>query len=269
MSDTDVYIHTGFPEIDERNSQPTLTKDQASLVIAKRFPRDEFKAESRILESCKRISLANSAIYGYPRGGEVVRGPSIRLAETMARYWGNIKYGFREIERNGNKSMAQAYCWDLETNTEVTRDFVVGHARDTKKGQKKLTAERDIYELIANYGQRRVRAAILEIIPGHIVEEAMKQCQKTLSEQGKNEPLIDRMRRCLKSFEKYGVNKDHIEERLKHPVEAINEEELFDLQIIFNSIKDGEKPRHEWFKINKPTTEGKAQEISEKYQKLA
>ena len=40
---------------------------QASLVIAKKFPRDETKAFNRIIQSCRRKSLAEQAAYVYPR----------------------------------------------------------------------------------------------------------------------------------------------------------------------------------------------------------
>ena len=71
---------------------------QATLVVAKRFPRDETGAYNKIMEACKRTSLAEQAIYSYPRGSETVEGPTIRLAETMARAWGNIEFG---IKRHG------------------------------------------------------------------------------------------------------------------------------------------------------------------------
>lgn len=42
---------------------------QGAMVIAKRFPRDEVESFNRIMQSCKRKSLAESAMYEYPRGG--------------------------------------------------------------------------------------------------------------------------------------------------------------------------------------------------------
>ena len=71
---------------------------QAAMVIAKRFPRDEVESYNRIMQSCKRKSLAESAMYEYPRGGTKVTGPSIRLAEAMAQNWGNLDFGITELE---------------------------------------------------------------------------------------------------------------------------------------------------------------------------
>ena len=73
---------------------------QAAMVVAKKFPRDEYTAMEKIKRTCQRPTLAEQAIYSYPRGGENVSGPSIRLAEAMAQMWGNIDYGVVELNNN-------------------------------------------------------------------------------------------------------------------------------------------------------------------------
>lgn len=82
---------------------------QGAMVIAKRFPRDEVESFNRIMQSCKRKSLAESAMYEYPRGGTKVSGPSIRLAEAMAQNWGNIDFGITELEQKNGESQVMAY----------------------------------------------------------------------------------------------------------------------------------------------------------------
>ena len=77
---------------------------QARMVVAKKFPRDEAAAMNRILKSCQRTTLAESAMYSYPRGGQEVTGPSIRLAECLAQNWGNIEFGYTELERKQGES---------------------------------------------------------------------------------------------------------------------------------------------------------------------
>ena len=75
---------------------------QGAIVMAKKFPRDEYAAMERIKRTCQRATLAEQAIYSYPRGGQTVMGPSIRLAEALAQNWGNIDYGVIELEqKNG------------------------------------------------------------------------------------------------------------------------------------------------------------------------
>ena len=121
---------------------------QAAMVIAKKFPRDEVQSFNRIMKACQRKTLAEQAMYEYPRGGTKVTGPSIRLAEAMAQNWGNLDYGIVELEQKNGESQVMAYAWDLETNTRQTKIFSVPHIRSTKKGNIALTDPRDIYELV-------------------------------------------------------------------------------------------------------------------------
>jgi len=148
---------------------------QAAMVIAKRFPRDEVEAFNRILKSCQRKTLAEQSMYEYPRGGQKVTGPSIRLAEALAQNWGNLDYGIVELEQNNGESQVMAYAWDLETNTRQSKIFSVPHIRATKHGNKTLTDPRDIYEMVANQGARRLRACILGVIPGDVIDSAVEQ----------------------------------------------------------------------------------------------
>lgn len=228
---------------------------QAAVVMARRFPRDTTQALTRILEDCKRSGLAEKAVYEYARGGTKVTGPSIRLAEAIARSWGNIDCGVTELERKqpiGNlpgESTVQAFAWDLETNTRITKVFTIRHFRDTKKGGYALTDERDIYEMIANNGARRLRACILGIVPADIVEQAIEQCDKTM--RGGQGPLIDRVRQMVVYFkDQFGVSQEMIEKRLQHKIEATTENELVSLKKIANAIKDGFADRTEYFELN-------------------
>ena len=93
---------------------------QAAVFMAKRFPRDENFAIARIAQTCQRKGLAEKAIYSYPKGGQNVTGPSIRLAEAIAQSWGNIQSGVVELEQRPGESVCMSYCWDLETNTRDT-----------------------------------------------------------------------------------------------------------------------------------------------------
>ncbi|MFS1351443.1 hypothetical protein ACLZX5_14410 [Enterococcus faecium] len=72
---------------------------KGQIFMAKQFPRNPFDAERRILDACKRQSLAKTAVYNYPRGGQMVSGPSIRLAEVIAQNWGNLSFGIKELQQ--------------------------------------------------------------------------------------------------------------------------------------------------------------------------
>ncbi|MEH6979748.1 hypothetical protein V7005_23055, partial [Bacillus pseudomycoides] len=157
--------------IGQATASREMEEVKGAIFLAKQFPRNIFQAEQRILDSCKRTSLAEVAMYQYPRGGTKVSGPSIRLAEVLAQNWGNLSFGVKELEQREGESVAMAYAWDLETNVRQEKVFTVKHSRQARGSVQKLTDPRDIYELVASSGARRVRACVLGIIPGDIVDK--------------------------------------------------------------------------------------------------
>lgn len=237
------HINAGTVAIEEARA---VAEAQGKLVIAKRFPRDSAKAFASIMEVCKRPGLAAIAEYSFPRGTERVTGPSIRLAEELARCWGNIDYGIRELSRKDGVSEMEAYAWDMETNTISSQKFTVRHVRDTRQGQKALNDERDIYELTANMAGRRLRARIMAIMPADIVDAAVHECRKTLA--GDNTvPLVDRVRKMVQAFDKLGVTTAMLERRLGHTLSEVLPEEFAELTSIHNGIRDGMSKAGDWF----------------------
>lgn len=233
-------------------SQRAMAEVQASMMMARRFPRDQVGAVDRIINACTRITLAEKAMYTYARGGIDITGPSIRLAEAIAQGWGNIKTSTREIEqRRGDKktpgnSTMMTIAWDLETGYSADRVFQIPHWRDTQGGGYAIVDARDIYELTANAASRRLRACILGVIPGDVVEAAVKQCEVTL--KTKLEVTPERIEKVLEQFDAQGVSKEQLEAFLQRRMEAMLPAQLYRLGKIFNSINDGMSVPGDWFK---------------------
>jgi len=223
---------------------------QVAMLAAKRFPRDEKSALDRILNSCCRESLAAVSQYQFSRGGTSISGPSIRLAESIAQHWGNIESGWRVIDQfidatGCGVSVVEAFAWDLESNYRVPRTFNVRHWRDTKQGGYALKDERDIYELCANQAARRVRACLLAVIPGDIVETAQNQCDATLSASADTSP--EAQKKIIEAFAHYKVTKDQIEKKIQRRMDAITAAQVITLRKIIASLKDGMSTASDWF----------------------
>lgn len=238
-------------EIGSVNTQAVKSREmaevQSQIFLAKQFPRNEVQAEMNIIKACQRLSLAETALYEFPRGNQKVAGPSIRLAETIARYWGNINSGIKEIEQRNGESTVVAYAWDMENNTRSEKVFQVKHERYAKGKMNKLTDPRDIYELIANNGTRRLRACILSIIPGEVVDKAVEQCKNTLV-TGYKEPLKDRLVKALTWLhENYGITQEMVEDRFGYKFESFTEQDFLKLRSISSSLKDGMAKREDFF----------------------
>lgn len=223
---------------------------QMAMFAAKRFPRDEVSAYNRIVRDCQRYSLAEKAMYEYPKGGQMITGPSIHLARVLARGWGNLDSGFKVLEQSAKESTVMAYCWDLETNYRETKVFSVPHIRETKKGAKPLTDSREIYELIANQASRRERACILSIIPGDVVDAAVGQCAATLAGKSKM-PLVDMIRALVKNFqEQYGVTAEMLETYIGCKKEAFSQQSVIRLKNVYNTLRDGSASVEQYFDMS-------------------
>jgi hypothetical protein len=231
-----------------------IAEAQGKLVIAKRFPRDEVAAYAKAMEACQRPTMAEKAFYSFPRGGQTVEGPTIRFAEELARCWGNIDYGIKELSQDDGKSEMQAYAWDLETNAQSVQNFTNPHQREQGKKMVTLTSQRDIYENNANMATRRLRSRILAILPAWFVEDAIAECKKTLA--GRNDaPLIDRVKKMVVQFAKLGVTQEQIERRLKRKVDTMTADDFTEYVGIYNAIKGGESKIAEWFTAEPEATE--------------
>lgn len=225
------------------------TREMAEAIgqmqMAKAFPRDVVAARDRILNACTRPRLAETACYTYARGGTEVTGPSIRLAEMLAQNWGNITFGIRELEQRNGESTCEAFAWDMETNSRQTKVFQVPHIRYTRQGAKRLTDPRDIYELVANNGARRLRACILGVIPGDVVEEAVEACDATLNT--KFAVTAERVKSLVEKFAEYGVTPAQIEKRIQCHLDAMKPAQMANLGKVYNSLKDGMSKPEDWF----------------------
>lgn len=222
---------------------------QGQIIMAKKFPRDYVASCNRIMQACQRKGLAEKAMYEYPRGGTKVVGPSIRLAEALAQNWGNMSFGIVELEQKAGESQVMAYAWDLETNTRQEKIFSVPHIRSTKKGNIPLIDPRDIYEMVANQGARRLRSCILGIIPGDVVEDAIEQCNRTLLE-GEKKPLADVIKEVSLYFQRdFNVPLEALEKLIGCKAEAFSMNDCIRLRKVYNSIKDGMAKREEVFEL--------------------
>lgn len=224
-----------------------IAEVKAAMAVAQMYPRDQRKAMDRILNACARPTLAEKAQYAFARGGQEITGPSIRLAETIAQGWGHLQYGMRELSNVGGASEVEAYCWDLESNVRKSIQFTVSHVRNTKKGSYALTDARDIYENVANNGARRVRACILAIVPGDVVEAAEQACEQTL--RAKVDISPERIAKLLEAFAAFGVDKEAIEKKIQRRMDSILPAQVVSLGRIYNSLRDGMSKPHEWFDI--------------------
>ena len=246
--------------------QRAIAEVQARMIIARANPRDPVRSMELVLNDCTRPTLADHAIYQYARGGTDIRGPSIRLAEAIAQRWGNIASGIKELSRSGEYSECVAYAWDLESGYYDERQFQIRHWRDRKnQAGYQLTDERDIYELIANFGQRRKRAVLLTVIPGDVTEAALEQCERTMHARADVTP--EGIKKLIETFAELGISQPQIETRIQRRLDAIRPGQVVMLRKIYTSLKDGMSEPGDWFEaVQLVQAEGDAEQPADQQQ---
>lgn len=231
-------------QIAQYQESKELSEIKGKMFLARQFPRDPEWSLQSAMKECQRKELAEAAQYEFPKGESVVKGPSIRLVEVLARHWGNITSGVDEIESKDGETTIKSYAWDLETNVSDSKTFTVKHERSVGKGDnrkiKKLTDERDIYEMVANKGARRKRACLLSVLPGWYVDAAVTACEETLRKsltEGKSmEEVISSI---VSAFSEFDISPAQIEDKLGKPVESLSKNDVVKLRHLYSAIKDG------------------------------
>lgn len=218
-----------------------VAETKGKLQVAKMFPRDINGAHRELMDACRLPSLAGKAFYSVPRAGGKVTGPSVRLAEEIARCWGNIDYGHRELSRSEGKSEVEVYAWDMQTNLYSRRQLTVLHVMDTKDGPRKLRDQKDIDDKISNVASKQLRGRILAVLPKWLVADAEEACRATLANAGGDEPISARVRKMLAAFAPMGVNQVMIEAYLEHPLENATADDLAALMGVYTAITEGAK----------------------------
>lgn len=244
MNDIDMYMphggvqgHAGQSTMVEASR--AVEEVRALVIVARQFPRDTAQAIAQIRETFSVPAMADRSFYSYPKGGKTVTGSTIHLAKAVAQAWQNITYGIEEMSRTRGQSEMQAWAWDLQTNQRTSTVFIVEHAIDVKDGKKDLTSLRDIYEVAANMGNRRLRAMIESVIPAYVMDLAREVASATLRGGGQV-PLAVRIDKAVQAFAAIGVEAEQIEQERGRPRAKWTDLDMAHLRVALQTIQRGE-----------------------------
>ncbi len=225
---------------------------QAAVTVAQAVPRDVNRAFAEMRESCGTFAMARHAFYSVPNRGN---GPSVALARELARVWGNIDYGVRELRRDdeAGESEIAVFAWDQQTNVRSTRSFIVPHARMKKARERggqpsreKLVDLGDIYLNNQNIGARAVRECIFTVLPRAFTEEAQDLCRKTL-ENGEGKPLPQRIEEMVAAFRAIGVRQERLEDKRGRKRGQWTAGDVTELGIVYTTLtRDGGRVEDEF-----------------------
>jgi hypothetical protein len=221
----------------------------AAVRVARDVPRDMARAVEQMRQACRQKALAERAFYSVPRAGGRIEGSSVHLARELARCFGNVDYGIRELRRDDEAGVSemQAWAWDQENNVRSSRSFVVPHARmvgSAKRGDKRRERLDDLGDIANNNNSvaaRAVRETIFTILPVWFRTEAETLAAQTLQDGG-GQTTEQQAADLIAGFaSNVGVTQAQLEKRLARPARDWTAQDLGVLRIIAGELARGEK----------------------------
>lgn len=216
---------------------------QVQIEAAQRRPRmiKRFMQQATALAT-HNSRIAESCFYRLSRGGKLIEGPSVRLAEIAATAWGNLTVGARIISEDDKTVTAQGVARDLETNMAMSVEV---SRRITDKRGRKFSDDMIIVTKNAACAIA-YRNAVLKVIPAAFLEDVLEQAQRVAL--GEGEDTETRVARAMKLFGEFGVQPGQVLAAVdKSAVAEITPDDLLTLIGLYNAIKGGDTTVEEAF----------------------
>lgn len=190
---------------------------------------------------------AESCFYSLPRGGKVIQGPSIRLAEIAVVCYGNLRAATRVINTvlspDDPHVVVQSVVMDMERNITIG---IEKRRRITKKKNKDRFDEDDINLATNACSAIAFRDAVFKVIPGALIKPVYEQAKQVAIGDAKT--IGQRRARCIEVFGKMGITQDRVLAKIeKKTLEEMTIDDLEMLLGLRNAIKEGEVSLDEAF----------------------
>lgn len=193
------------------------------------------------------VEIAESCIYSLPRGGKMITGPSVRLAEICASAYGNLQIGARVVDTEEKHVVAQGAAWDMERNLRCTIEV---KRRITGKNGRRY--DDDMITVTGNAAASiALRNAIFRVVPRAYIDGVYEKARQVAVGDAKT--LGERREVLLQRFEKLGVTRDRVFARLeKRGIDDLDLEDLSMLIGLGTAIKSGDMTIEAAFPLDAP-----------------
>jgi len=229
-------------QIQEYQSQETQLATakmelDSQVATAKQYPRDITQFVNNVeAVIVNNPELAAQCNYSLTKGGSIITGPSIRLAEVIMSSWGNLRTGAKVLGHDGKFVSVHAFAHDLESNNRI--DVEVKRRITNKHGK---TYNDDMIQVTAQAGiSIGIRNALFKVIPTAFVNNFSEIAQKAAV--GKKEQFADRIAKAFNHFMvNFGISEDRIMQKLGvTDKRKLNSEHLSLLLNLATGIRDGQ-----------------------------
>lgn len=224
---------------------------ESQMDAAHKYPRQI----SRVLREAASLAMLNedvarSCIYGVPRDGKIISGPSVRLAEIMASSYGNMHVASRVVQDTGTEVVARGIAWDIEKNVKIeieTRRRITGKSGRRYSDDMVITTGNAACSIA-------LRNAIFRVIPRALVDQVYAKARGV--SVGDAKTLATRRADMVDRLQKIGVPFERIFPRVgAAKIEDIGLDQLEQLVGLGTAIKDGHTTIDEAFPPPEQSTE--------------
>lgn len=211
-------------------SDSEIVISNAHLQRAAEAPRDPLRQIREIQKMATAdVETAEACFYERQIGKDMVRGPSVRLAELVAWYWGNLRVDTRTLPPTRTEAVARALVVDLERNNVISHE-----------SRRSIVGKRGRFpdSLITTTGQAAAsvafREAIFKAVPRVLIDPIWQACRDlaVAAAQGADPS------KALQAFEGLGVSRSDLLRYLG--ASSIGANELVSLRNLYQQIKRNE-----------------------------
>lgn len=205
------------------------------VATARAFPRSvQQSLEEAVFTATMDYETSESCNYTLPRGGKLIQGPSVRMAEILLQAWGNMRAETKVVEETSKHVVSESIVWDLQKNNavkiEVKRSIMskVGRMNDDM-----ITVTGNAANSIA------FRNAIFKVIPRAITDKVYSAVMvKLIGEEG---DFQKKLKSVLDAFKKkYEKNQTEVLGLLgKNQLKDVTPKDVVLLIGLGTALKDG------------------------------
>lgn len=206
------------------------------IATAKRFPRSVKKfIDDALAMATLTEETAAACFYSKPQGGEIITGPSARLAEVVASCWGNVAIEGKPVHDDGRFVTSRGVAWDLQNNVRVAFE-----AKRRVTNRQGVRYNDDMVMTTTNAATSiAMRNAIFKVVPRAFWGPIEERCREVA--RGKADTLVSTRTRMLKHYATLGVTADRVFARLGiRGIEDVTLEHVELLRGLATGIKEGD-----------------------------
>lgn len=242
---------TNLVQIQEQTNLPAsvMVEIDTQIATAKQYPRDlKNVREMILLTATQDQKTAEECYYKLPRKQRqddgsykdvIIEGETIRFAEIVLAFWGNIQTGTRvvNIDKVNKTVTVQGVVWDLERNVKTSEEVTKSIA--TSSGH--LYSQDMIIMTTKSASSQALRNAIFRAVPRVMFSSIMNEIKKKSVEGETGQKLMDSVNAAIKWFVSKGIPKPKIMAFFNNkPISEFTTDDLLTLKGIYSGIESGE-----------------------------